>query len=141
VQKVSVVVSRRRNRTVPAVEIPATSRRRGSAVRVGHDACAACLYLDAVAAGVQCRDLRARHRRTRHLAGVQRLVVAAPVGLAELLGDDDVQPFADRLLGGVTEYLLGRVVPRADDPVGVRERDRLARLLDDAPTEPLPVDR
>jgi len=41
------------------------------------------------------------------------------VGIAQVLGDDEVHSQADGDCSGVTEHLLGPAVPALDDTIGV----------------------
>lgn len=65
-------------------------------------------------------------------AGGECPVVAFPVSIAELLGDDEVEVAAEGSCGGVAEHGFSGGVPNLDDSVGAGEDDGVGGLLQQA---------
>jgi hypothetical protein len=81
------------------------------------------------AAGAQ----RGHREHPSHVLGLARrhdAPVARPMALAQLLGDDDVERRADRLLRRVPEHRLGRGVPVADRAGGIGDDDGVVSVLE-----------
>jgi hypothetical protein len=108
----------------------------------------------AIAGGVLLRGARDRHldrelvavavegaqlnalTEDRPLAGAQKSLQAAAVGLAEALRDDRVgHGTAQHLLAGEPERALGRAVELHDPPVGIHRHERFVRSVEDRPGE------